>query len=912
MYFIEKPEWLNLSHPSFNSKNSLNPKNLKLIISLDSKTERRSFKSNIDKKGTDYDYKSNNVDVVSYQFSAFYIPKQRYYEGVIYTDENYNRLSLNEIIVAIFKKMGFGLVISRSINNILIIAHNSIEEYSTLKDRKELNNNLCKIRKSLCSFDYFPLKLKWDEKSIINSNVVWRDTILLSPVEDDEDLNELSAMITIFNKKEELPEEYYFYDQAGWINFKYKLLKEENKELYEKYVLAYPRITLEFFLKFVSDYWKETNLVHFPITIGEFTVQSFFEHTKKRSIERFEKKNNINFKSLKKSELFEVENYYKFKLLGDEAEWTFSRRKGEKAKPKPVKKPNFHRATTEHYAISNYTGSYNIGLERDEIKREEGFLIVDLDLTNAFLTGASTLPIIDWESDLLSNEQIIFDYIDSLQDSHKKFAVVGFFLVDFEFTEKYFQYCIPIRTEAGLSYPPKGKSAMITFPELCLARKMGCNLKIKSGMIFPELNEDGEVVMAFNDYLSDVVKSRKQAIKDFGKDSLEEKTKKRLATDFYGKLCKSLKQKKSQYLDGKKGRVPYSQIALPQHATMITGIIRAAIIELVNVFKGLGYRPLSITTDGFAVAIPREDLNIEIEVDEKGIVKDSTLKKVLEILFDKVFSKIKNSYPIKLLEIGRENLGLDKNSWIEVKHLGDEAKIYRTRANYINYQDVTQSISRGNAPKVSVKNSEEMKKYEGDGKFVINASFPNIFEMNEKKWDYVRIVDENGNYPLKKFNTGLDWKRKFNPDDNTSIPYDDMEEYEEYRKACVSLHKSHLEATPERVLMKVAGKEIRLVGKGGDTWLTVAKLFISAVLQENWWENKLTYEKLKDFLNAIFEELKIDTSVNVFALKNWKRGKIYWNNLPDNPKYKNLWNRIAEELKISDPEEKYLRFIANS
>ena len=131
----------------------------------------------------------NKSDVLSYQYSCFFIPRRIYGEGIIYTDEKYSRLTLNEIIEKIIKNLDLKWSDAKNIE-ILIITHFSKIFYSSLKDRKKNNSSsVYEIQgKGFCSFKNIPLKLQWDSKHVLNSNIMWRDTILVSPEKDDKDL----------------------------------------------------------------------------------------------------------------------------------------------------------------------------------------------------------------------------------------------------------------------------------------------------------------------------------------------------------------------------------------------------------------------------------------------------------------------------------------------------------------------------------------------------------------------------------------------------------------------------------------------------------------------------------------------------------------------------------------------------
>jgi hypothetical protein len=68
---------------------------------------------------------------------------------------------LGEIIGKILKNLGISRYKGEKKNlNILLISHYSVAEYTTLKNREELNSKLSEVQKTFCSFKPFIQKIR--------------------------------------------------------------------------------------------------------------------------------------------------------------------------------------------------------------------------------------------------------------------------------------------------------------------------------------------------------------------------------------------------------------------------------------------------------------------------------------------------------------------------------------------------------------------------------------------------------------------------------------------------------------------------------------------------------------------------------------------------------------------------------
>lgn len=128
-------------------------------------------------------YTKNENLILSYQFSAIDLKTGLRGDGIYYTNwVEKERLTITQII----QKIGsiFGLSLS-ALNGytIVLIAHNAIAEWSTIKNRNKLNKYLQMIRKTVITPGVSPIELKiYDENR--NKKIVkfmLKDTMLLVP-----------------------------------------------------------------------------------------------------------------------------------------------------------------------------------------------------------------------------------------------------------------------------------------------------------------------------------------------------------------------------------------------------------------------------------------------------------------------------------------------------------------------------------------------------------------------------------------------------------------------------------------------------------------------------------------------------------------------------------------------------------
>jgi len=205
---------------------------------------------------------------------------------------------------------------------------------------------------------------------------------------------------------------------------------------------------------------------------------------------------------------------------------------------------------------------------------------VDYDLRSAYTTAMSIIGKPLWD-DIYSTRKV-----SDLDDP----STLGFALVEFEFPENTRFPCLPVRCNAGILYPLKGRSCCCT-PEIALAKEMGAKLNILHGVVLP----DDKDIPPFKNFISYTLENRNQ----HPKGSLENLFWKQIGNSCYGKLAQGLKKKRC--FDTRSGQMkilPESKITNPFFASYITSVVRATLSEIISKLPAK-VKVCDATTDGF-------------------------------------------------------------------------------------------------------------------------------------------------------------------------------------------------------------------------------------------------------------------------------------------------------------------------
>lgn len=271
--------------------------------------------------------------------------------------------------------------------------------------------------------------------------------------------------------------------------------------------------------------------------------------------------------------------------------------------------------TVQTYASQAYHGGYNSC-------SDVGFFsewTYDYDLENAYPTAMCLIPDIDWDNPI--RMKIENRYLD-IRDWHVGGGVFNPFLpflayVRFEFPKNVTYPCIPVNVE-GIPIFPRTSNGMngvyAAGPEIFLALKLGAKVWCETGYFLNTLmhtdisgNLMESTSLRFAVY--QLVKDRAQAKADHGKGSLEELILKTMVNSGYGKNAQNVVEKQSwTALSETMETLGCSAITNPVSACLITSTVRAVLLAAENEGVELGYKTVSVTTDGFISNMPEKVL----------------------------------------------------------------------------------------------------------------------------------------------------------------------------------------------------------------------------------------------------------------------------------------------------------------
>ena len=880
-YFTEKtkkPDWLNINSPQIS--------NYDLIVGWD----------------TEYQQIPNEklVNPISYQYSAYHLSSDSFQEGVIYAQKlteilnkrSYENLTLSQILKKIIQSLG--LEISYLKNNdfkILLVAHYSVAEFSLLKDREELIPYLTEVRSTLCSLKPFKQKILWDEINIVEVEIAWRDTFLLALDDRSKSLAEISK-ITSCEKIDLRSESHGIKIDIAKLR---ETLLDVNKPLFEKYGIVDARISLEYYCKYISSFYEMSKSREEPFTAGDLAVKFFIQESEKNSL-NFQEKDTLlkNVLGLKGNKISK-------KLLNN---LKSSRR--------------VDHLVNEYFKSLSYIGDINTSYKIGESKNSNN-LVLECDFSQFRKSILSTIPIIDWSKPMVKN--LSFQEIEELENKiGKDYFKIAFFKVKFKYPKSFFQCSLPVYTKEGLIYPLEGTS-FCNYYELSEAIVQGCEILTSESVLFNPLVINNEI-QSFCQFLKFLVDKRKEYNIDSNNENYKSENQfcnlllEIIADNFHNKLEKGIFESVVFNLKNKRESLKHSQSIIPHYTAMENGIFRTAMISILNELANTkNCQVLDSTKNSLIISLSRPESFKE----EFGVGKKSDILKPQKFqdLWPEIYEKLEDLSIIKLLKIGRKKLGLNEDSLFEIKHIGDESYIWKTRANYLNYKGKLQTMSRFGIPFYLTKNSEEMREFDKDlakqrenfidkntseqkqFRKIEKIILTNFKDIKKDKVDIVAKLSKSGEKKERKIILDYDWKRIENEDGSTRPPLN-VEEWEKYRNKRNLLHKKDFRSSFELMELSIGiGRVEKNINQ------TILRVFMSAYFQLELKPKSQQYTEIVEIL----EKWRIKNYPNIAeiklsTLKSWSKRRFILNCLPRSENVKNQIDSMIKELNIKLNKDK--------
>lgn len=265
----------------------------------------------------------------------------------------------------------------------------------------------------------------------------------------------------------------------------------------------------------------------------------------------------------------------------------------------------------QEHARASYYGGYNSCTEIGFFSNE---LFFDYDLKNAYPTVMCLFLDIDWFANIEEYSNIELTLQHFLVNGKYNPMIPLFAYVQFEFPSDTKFPSIPIYVNGKPIRPLSSEGndgVYASAPEIYLALKMGAKVKAKKVIIGKTLSNENGVSKSLAYVVKDLVTERNYAKATFGKGSLWDVLLKQMVNAIYGKIAQNVRDTSEWQTSANKNVEPKvnSPITNCVAASLITGFTRAVLIATQAQIEALGYKSVSVTTDGFISNCPEEELN---------------------------------------------------------------------------------------------------------------------------------------------------------------------------------------------------------------------------------------------------------------------------------------------------------------
>lgn len=451
-----------------------------------------------------------------------------------------------------------------------------------------------------------------------------------------------------------------------------------------------------------------------------------------------------------------------------------------------------------------YTGGFNASFYLGWITEQT----TDFDLQNAYPTAMANVIDIDWNEhvrDLPRDDLRLQDLMNPLIPA----VAVG----DFDFPDDCYCPNIPVPVNGGMKiYPRHGRNVYMAGPDMYLALKLGAKIKIFRGFTCQMLEKDGKPSQCLAYAVTNLVQDRFLAKRIYKDNPLVEKSLKTMVCSAYGKTAQNVSPK-TCYNAKKMGRVDAepSTVTSPYHATYTTALVRCMLIACINELHDMGYHVYSVTTDGFITNAP---VDVVRGLDAYG--------------FSQIFQN--GRY---ILNQTREDC--DANQVWEPKHFNDTFLNITTRGNVaVNDNGV---LAHNSYTTGEVKDSRADR----DAYIIAVLSREGRLKCSTKVWtEFSEIVERKHDFhvidTVRHLSMNFDYKRcpivetavdtpvHYDSADgqysvDTTIaeydtrPFDDAEEFLNYRKTMKNEDCVKVIADLERVRVKSTAQTKGYIGK---------------------------------------------------------------------------------------------------
>jgi len=395
---------------------------------------------------------------------------------------------------------------------------------------------------------------------------------------------------------------------------------------------------------------------------------------------------------------------------------------------------------------------------------------------------------------------------------------IAFADIDFKFPSDCRYPNLSVRIESfGLISPLEGRT-VATLPEVYLALYLKAEIIYHDAVVIEDYKmkefedcEDSSYV--FRTHLRRLFDLRNDAKKQ--DQELLQQLYKTYSNGLYGKIAQGISERKMfNTREGGTKRLPKSSITNSYYASMTTGLIRAALSELLVAIdeliqEGHNYKIISATTDGLLYGIDENILPLENVLDtshpkyhyesieealKDGYKRFNPFEKVDPLLAKKI-----EKFPsLQLLKLSHE--AWKDYEYIEIKHLANKVLNIKTRGQigYVNDSICTLLAKAGHKVAgtqdeqaswiVKHYSDKEIEKY----KFTTLAGIQEIINEESPIEDIVSLPQEriiSLDYDYKRYPIG----------ENETAPHKNINQFMKYRQSADYLKRLRQRASIDAV-----------------------------------------------------------------------------------------------------------------
>lgn len=484
--------------------------------------------------------------VLSYQFHAK-TQDGKEWQGICCTEGD-ERMSIPEFLVFVLGMGARKHGIANLPQTIFLVGHFTRADIPAFSDFKSQTAFLSSVRSTFLNIDHqLNIPLEHDGERVANLRVVVRDTMLLTP-QATKSLRGIGDLVG-FPKLSLDPDP----KKHQQLIENMDVVRRERWEIYRDYALMDATICVRYIERIIQQYEAVTGKKKVPVTLTSIGVDLL--------LKSWAEDLHINY----------------LDVLGKEVvqQKVFSKQKNYYVK----KKVEVDMEELSHHLLL-LTECYHGG-RNEQYWFGPGFEDnwVDIDLASAYPTAMSLIGMPDWRA--IRESTRVDDFTP---------VTLGFAWVDFKFPANTRYPTMPVRSDNGLVFPLEG-TTYCSAPEIFAAKNLGCQIKIKKGVIVPT-NQD---IKIFGEFIKECIKKRQKA----GSKTLEGLFWKEISNSTYGKTAQGLRKKRVYDMRDRETKpLPPSRITNPCFAAFITSYVRAVLGEILNATPK-ETTVFSCTTDGF-------------------------------------------------------------------------------------------------------------------------------------------------------------------------------------------------------------------------------------------------------------------------------------------------------------------------